>query len=174
MIKTMITETILAGRLQRVGRLAVLLLALVQVLALPTACADQEGEWFDEPFVRISTDTGQASTVVLSNVRNVNTYSVYLSSRPITDSLEVSYEIIVGSGLQEDVDYKVVTTQNPLVFLPGIYDMPIRIRWLKNPVDPEKDNTVTIRLTGNSKGYNLGYPGPDHKQSEVTIEKRNN
>ena len=137
------------------------------------SCADQEGEWFDTPFVRISTETGQASTVVLSNVRNVNAYTVYLSSPPIVDSLEVSYEIIVGDGLVEDVDYKVVTTQNPLVFLPGIYDAPIRIRWLRNTVDPTKDNTVTIRLTGNSKGYNLGFPGPDHIQSQVVIEKRN-
>ena len=36
-----------------------------------------------------------------------------------------------------------------------------------------KDNTLTIRLTGNSKGYNIGFPGPDHIQSQVTIEKRN-
>lgn len=138
------------------------------------SCDQEETVYFDEPFVRICTSTGEARTVVLSNVRNTNTYSVYLSSRPITDSLEVSYEVIVGNGLQEDVDYKVVTTANPLVFLPGINDMPIRIRWLKNPVDPTKDNTVTIRLTGNSKGYNLGFPGPDHVQSEVVIEKRNN
>lgn len=138
------------------------------------SCDQEESVYFDEPFVRICTSTGEARTVVLSNVRNTNTYSVYLSSRPITDSLEVSYEVIVGNGLTEDVDYKVVTTANPLVFLPGINDMPIRIRWLKNPVDPTKDNTVTIRLTGNSKGYNLGFPGPDHVQSEVVIEKRNN
>lgn len=138
------------------------------------SCDQEETVYFDEPFVRICTSTGEARTVVLSNVRNTNTYSVYLSSRPITDSLEVSYEVIVGDGLTEDVDYKVVTTANPLVFLPGINDMPIRIRWLKNPVDPTKDNTVTIRLTGNSKGYNLGFPGPDHVQSEVVIEKRNN
>ncbi len=138
------------------------------------SCDQEESVYFDEPFVRICTSTGEARTVVLSNVRNTNTYSVYLSSRPITDSLEVSYEVIVGDGLTEDVDYKVVTTANPLVFLPGINDMPIRIRWLKNPVDPEKDNTLTIRLTGNSKGYNLGFPGPDHVQSEVVIEKRNN
>ena len=139
------------------------------------SCADQEGEWFDEPFVRIATDTGQTSTVVLTNVRNVNTYTVYLSSQPMaeTDSVEVSYEIIVGDGLQEDVDYKVVTTKNPLVFLPGIYDAPIRVRWLRHPVDPTKDNTLTIRLTGNSKGYNLGFPGPGHVQSQVVIEKRN-
>ena len=138
------------------------------------SCDQEESVFFDEPFVRISTSTGEARTVVLSNVRNTNAYSVYVSSRPITDSLEVSYEIIVGDGLQEDVDYKIVTTANPLVFLPGINDMPIRIRWLKNTVDPTKDNTVTIRLTGNSKGYNLGFPGPDHVQSQVVIEKRNN
>ena len=138
------------------------------------SCDQDESVYFDEPFVRICTSTGEARTVVLSNVRNTNTYSVYLSSRPITDSLEVSYEIIVGNGLQENVDYKIVTTVNPLIFLPGINDMPIRIQWLKNPVDPTKDNTVTIRLTGNSKGYNLGFPGSDHVQSEVVIEKRNN
>ena len=138
-------------------------------------CADQEGEWFDQPFVRIATDTGQSSTVVLTNVRNVNAYTVYLSSRPMaeTDSVTVSYEIVVGDGLQEGVDYQVVTKQNPLVFLPGIYDAPIRVRWLRNPVDPTKDNTLTIRLTGNSKNYTLGYPGPDHVQSQVVIEKRN-
>lgn len=148
------------------------ILYLLMMVAV-CSCADQEVELFDEPFVRIATPTGTASTVVLSNVRNVNAYTVYLSSPPIVDSLEVSYEIIVGDGLVEDVDYKVVTTQNPLVFLPGIYDAPIRIRWLRNTVAPTKDNTVTIRLTGNSKGYNLGFPGPDHIQSQVVIEKRN-
>ena len=141
--------------------------------AVFTACGDDGPDVFDQPFVRIATESGASTQVVVSNGRSVGTYMVYLSSRPITDSLEVSYEIIVGDGLQEDVDYKVVTPQNPLVFLPGIYDAPIRIRWLKHPVDPAKDNTVSIRLTGNSKGYTLGYPGPDHLQTEVTIEKRN-
>ena len=161
--------------LKKMGRMAFLVFSCSLFLTFQTSCADEEGVWFDEPFVRISTSTGQASTVVLTNVRNTNAYSVYLSSRPVAenDSVEVSYEVIVGDGLQEDVDYKVVTTQNPLVFLPGIYDMPIRIRWMKNPVDPTKDNTVTIRLTGTNKGYNLGYPGPNHVQSAVVIEKKN-
>lgn len=137
------------------------------------SCADDGPDVFDQPFVRIATSTGTSSQVVMTSARTVGTYTVYLSSRPVTDSLEVNYEIIVGDGLQEDVDYKVVTAQNPLVFLPGIYDAPIRIRWLKSPVDPTKDNTLTIRLTGNSKGYTIGFPGPDHLQSEVKIEKRN-
>ena len=138
-----------------------------------TACGDDGPEAFDQPFVRIAAPNGSSSQIVLTNVRAVNTYTVYLSSRPVTDSLEVNYEIIVGDGLVEDVDYKVVTTQNPLKFLPGIYDAPIRVRWLKHDVDPTKDNTMTIRLTGNSKGYMLGFPGPDQVQSQVKIEKRN-
>ena len=140
-----------------------------------TACADQEGEWFDEPFVRITTPNGTANQVVSSSIRTVGTYTAFLSGPALAenDSVIVSYEIIVGDGLVEDVDYKVVTTQNPLVFLPGINDAPIRVRWLKHTVDPTKDNTLTIRLTSNSKGYTLGFPGPSHIQSQVTIEKRN-
>lgn len=148
-------------------------LYLMLMIAL-VGCADQEGEWFDEPFVRISTDTGQASTVVLSEVKNVNTYFVYLSSPPLSEELIVNYEVIVGDGLQSGVDYEVVTNGNTLSILPGIYDAPIRIRWMAHRVDPTKDNTLTIRLTGNSRGFNLGYPGPDHLQSQLVIEKRNN
>lgn len=139
-----------------------------------SSCADDGPEAFDQPFVRIATESGASSIVVMSDVKAVNTYTVYLSSRALTDNLEVSYEIVVGDGLVSGVDYQVVTTENPLVFLPGIYTMPIRIRWLEHRVDPSKDNTVTIRLTGNSKGFALGFPGPDHVQSQLVIEKRNN
>jgi hypothetical protein len=146
------------------------ILIMVSVL---TACADQEGEWFDIPFVRIATNTGQSNTVVLSNVRNTNAYMVYLSATPLADSLMVDFEVIAGDGLVEDVDYKVVTKTRTLKFFPGIYDMPVRIRWMPHKVDPEKDNRLIIRLVGNSKNYTLGFPGPDRIQHEVVIEKRN-
>ena len=139
-----------------------------------SACADQEGEWYDTPFVRISTETGEASTVVLSDVKNVNTYNVYLSSTPQTEVVTVDFEILAGDGLQSGVDYEVVTEGTTLSFLPGIYAMPVRIRWMEHRVDPSKDNTLTIRLTGNSRGSCLGYPGPDQKQRQLLIEKRNN
>ena len=139
-----------------------------------TSCADDDPEVFDQPFVRIATENGASSTVVMSDVKAVNTYTVFLSSRALKDNLEVSYEIVAGNGLQSGVDFQVVTTENPLVFLPGIYTMPIRIRWMEHQLDPTKDNTVTIRLTGNSKGFTIGYPGPDHLQSQLVIEKRNN
>lgn len=146
---------------------------VLTALLLLTACEKDESIVFDQPFVRIATATGGSSTVVLSDVKNVNTYTVYLSSRAQTESLDVNFEIVVGDGLTAGVDYEIVTTGNTLTFLPGIYTMPIRIRWLEHTVDPTKDNTLTIRLTGNSRGYTLGYPGPDHNQRQVVIEKRN-
>ena len=66
-----------------------------------------------------------------------------------------------------------VTTGNQLTFEPGIYDMPIRIKWLAHPVDETKDNTLTIRLTGNSQNLHLGVPGPDGLQKQLVIEKKN-
>jgi len=157
----------------RITAVCLLCCAFVATAAL-TACGDDGPEVFDQPFVRIATESGASSTVVMSDVKAVNTYIVYLSSRALSDNLEVSYEITVGNGLQSGVDYQIVTTENPLVFLPGIYTMPIRIRWLEHRVDPTKDNTITIRLTGNSKNFTLGYPGPDHLQSQLVIEKQNN
>ena len=139
-----------------------------------TACGDDGPEVFDHPFIRISTESGASSTVVMSDVKAVNTYMVYLSSRALTENLDVTYEVIVGDGLQSGVDYEMVSPGTTLTFLPGIYSMPIRIRWMEHSVDPSKDNTVTIRLTGNSMGFTIGYPGPDHLQSQLVIEKRNN
>ena len=149
------------------------ILYLLMMVAI-CSCADQEGEWYDTPFVRISTETGQASTVVLSDVRNVNTYYVYLSTTPLSEELTVSYEVVVGDGLQSGVDYELVTEGTTLTFLPGFYDAPIRVRWLPHRVDPTKNNTLTIRLTGNSRGFHLGYPGPGQLQRQLTIEKKNN
>ena len=91
----------------------------------------------------------------------------------LTTALVVNYEIVVGDGLQEGVDYELVTTGNQLTFEPGIYDMPIRIKWLAHPVDETKDNTLTIRLTGNSQSLHLGVPGPDGLQKQLVIEKKN-
>ena len=102
-----------------------------------------------------------------------STYSVYLSSKPLTENLEVNYQVIVGDGLKSGVDFELVTKGSTLTFLPGIYDMPIRIRWMPNHLDENKDNTITIRLTGNNQGLTMGLPGPDGLQRELVIEKQN-
>lgn len=150
-------------------KIIVMLLALVALCS----CQKEEFEGFDMPFVKVTTTTGASQTVVLSNVNNINTYVVSVSSKMLTTALVVNYEIVVGDGLQEGVDYELVTTGNQLTFEPGIYDMPIRIKWLAHPVDETKDNTLTIRLTGNSQNLHLGVPGPDGLQKQLVIEKKN-
>ena len=147
----------------------VMLLAMVALCA----CQKEEFEGYDAPFVRITTTTGASQTVVLSNVNNINTYVVSLSSKALTAPLTVNYEVVVGDGLQEGIDYQLITTGGSLAFEPGVYDMPIRIRWMAHTVDESKDNTLIIRLTGNSQGITLGAPGPDGAQKELVIEKKN-
>ena len=111
------------------------------------------------------------TTSISCEANAVKTYSVYFSSAPITETLNVTYEVIVGDGLKEGVDFEYVNKGNTLVFLPGIYDMPIRIKWLPNPIDISKDNTLKIKLISNNLNINMGLPGPDKKQTEFTITK---
>jgi hypothetical protein len=149
------------------------LIYLCLLLACMVSCTEDEFTGYDTPFIHIATSTGASSTTVLSNVNNINTYNVIVSSRPLSENLTVNYEIIVGAGLQEGVDYELVTTGNTLTFEPGVYDMPIRIHWIAHKVDSSKDNTITIRLTGNNQNMTLGLPGPSGLQKELVIEKQN-
>ncbi len=148
---------------------------IIMLLAIITLCGCQKEEFegFDVPFVKVTTTTGASQTVVLSNVNNVNTYMVSVSSKALTSALVVDYQIVVGDGLQEGVDYQLVTTGNQLTFEPGVYDMPIRIKWMAHTVDETKDNTLTIRLTGTNQNMQLGVPGPDGLQKQLVIEKKN-
>ncbi|MDY6242138.1 MAG: lipoprotein [Prevotella sp.] len=146
---------------------------LLTILLTLAACGKDESVTFTEPFIRVSTEGGAASTVVRSNVKNINTYYIYLSSKPLSANLEVNYEVIVGDGLQAGVDFELVNPSNQITFLPGIYAMPIRIRWMEHTVDPTKDNTLTIRLVSNSMNLAMGYPGPDAVQRQLVITKEN-
>ena len=144
-------------------------------IALTTlvGCNKKEFDGYDHPFICIATETGASSITVLSKVNNLNTYIVSVSSRPFTAPLTVNYEISVGDGLTEGVDYELVTTGNSLVFEPGVYDMPIRIRWISHPVDDSKDNKLTITLTANNQDFTLGLPGKSGKGKSLVIEKKN-
>lgn len=148
-------------------------LYFILVISCIYACTADEYTPYDTPFIHIMSDNGASKVVIRSDVNNVNTYNVYLSSKPLSENLEVNYQIIVGDGLKAGVDFELVTKGSSLIFLPGIYDMPIRIRWIPNPVDPGKDNTIIIRLTGNNQGVITGLPGPDGLQRELVIEKQN-
>jgi hypothetical protein len=143
------------------------------MICLFSSCTTDEKDPFDESFIHIMSDTGASEIVVGSDVNNINTYSIYLSSKSLSENVVVTYEITVGNGLKNGVDYELLTKGNELTFLPGIYDMPIRIQWKPNRVDEAKDNTITIRLMENNLGLTMGLPGPDGLQRELVIEKKN-
>lgn len=149
------------------------LLYYILIINCLVACSIEENEAFDTPFIHIMSESGASKVVVKSDVNNINTFSVFLSSKPFSENLEVNYQIIIGEGLKAGRDFELVTKGSSLTFLPGIYDMPIRIRWLPNHLDESKDNTITIRLTGNNQNLTIGLPGPDRLQSELVIEKQN-
>lgn len=102
-------------------------------------------------------------------------YSVHLSATMPKSAVKVKFEVVPGDGLKENTDYQILTTGGTLTFYPGLFSLPIRIKWLPNKVDPAKDNSVTIRLTGCAPdGYSLGMPGPDHNLEKIIITKYKN
>ena len=148
----------------------ILLIALSAVLAL--SCT-KDLPVYDTPFFYIATQDGASTAVVGSDVENVNTYYVTMSSVSRDGNAVVDFAVIPGDGLKEGVDYEVVTQGTTLTFLPGIYRMPLRIRWKEHVLDDSADNTLTIALTGGTDGFCLGMPGPDAKFSRLVITKKN-
>jgi len=137
-----------------------------------SSCNLEELEPYSLKFIHIM-DKNASSTNVSSKANTIATYNVYLSvpASEMKENVNVQYDIIVGNGLKEGVDFKLLSEGKTLTFLPGIYDMPIRIQWISHPIDLTKDNTLKIVLISNDKGYNLGLPGPDQMQKEFTITK---
>lgn len=136
------------------------------------SCQKDEFTPLDHPFVHIMRND-MDEVRVASNRRDVVAYYIYFSSKPVSEDLEVVYSIIPGSGLKEGRDYQVITTENPMIFPPGIYQRPIQIKWLDHKLDPTKDNTLQIVLESNNLGVFMGIPY-DGNQREFTIIKFNN
>ena len=137
---------------------------------------------FDHPFIYItdnSTNT-TSSAEVDSEGSFETTYAVILSSRTLESELLVNYDLEPGNGLQEGVDYELLSPKQ-LVFPVGLYVNVIHIRWLPRRVDdsvdaggrPVKDNSVKIVLKSNSMNFTMGYPGPDKLNSYSTSTKVN-
>ena len=136
----------------------------------------KKDEPYDHPFVYViqADDAAYAATSTVSTQATVvRTYNICLSSKELTENLVVDYSFTVGDGLKAGVDFERVTTGNQIVFVPGVYSMPIRIRWLPNAVDASKDDSVTIRIENTSLGFTIGFPGPDQLSRQHTIRKVN-
>lgn len=138
------------------------------------SCKDNLHLVFSDYFVCIKDEYGMSSSDVNTEIEGVYTYYVNLVSPTRTEKLSVDYEIISGEGLENGVDYIIVSQSRQVVFAPGITSMPIRIDFRQKRVDENKDNTITIRLKSTSdSSVRIGYPGPEAKFSEYKIKKVN-
>ena len=149
-----------------------IILQILVVIITLTSCNKEEITVFDEPFVHINFNDISIANIN-SNRKDIVSYYIYLSSKPLDKDMLLDYSIIIGDGLKEGVDFKILTTEYPLVFPIGIYRRPIQIQWLDNNLDATKDNTLKIKLESNNLNINIGFPGPDANQSELILQKIN-
>jgi hypothetical protein len=148
-----------------------LILYISLFVLLFSSCSKNEHERYDLRFVHIM-DNGASVVNVSEKANSIGSYNIYLSAPQFLEPVSVTYRITVGDGLVEGVDYELINPATDVKFLPGIYDMPVRIRWKANPVDPAKDNTVKIELQRVSDAaYTVGLPGKDQLQKSLTITK---
>ncbi len=149
--------------------------SLAAVLCL-SACSDRTDRLFRDFFVSVADETGAQTSKVLSTDNNrVVTYFFSLVSEERTEPLTVYFDVILGDGLADGVDLEFQTANRSITFNPGVYKRPFRINYLNHPVDPAKDNTVQIIITGTSDpDINIGYPGPSAKFSSHIITLYNN
>ncbi len=145
------------------------LILVLLIVPLLNSCKE-DFEPYDHPFIHIMKDDVSLTTVN-AGARVLGEYKVFLSSKALDKTLTVTYSITPGDGLKEGVDYELVTQGTTLDFLPGIYDMPIRVRWLPHTIDETKQNTLTIRLESNSMNLTMGLPGKSEFQREFIIYK---
>lgn len=156
------------------------------LLLLLSSCKD-ENVLFDTPFISIEALKSDHEGTINSDQQFIGEYMVYINAPAFKDEIVVDYTITVGNGLVEGRDYEIITKGENLTFYPNIFDMPLRIRWLRTAVhedpddlsspiisdslDESKDNTLTIELTGSNTDYTLGYPGSDRNKRMVVIKK---
>ena len=133
------------------------ILFLLAVAIVLSSCSKDE-EPFDHPFIYIADAQGGSSAVIDCDGTFVATYYVYMSTKKIAEDVTV--------------DFRQVSPGSSIVFPSGVYERPIRIEWLNHMIEAGKNNTVKIVLKSNSKNFTIGFPGPDHLNSEYTITKQ--
>ena len=160
----------------------ILKIAMIVLAATALWGCYQEPQPLDNPFVYITTASaeGYPNTQTrdeISAQSNNLTYELYvwLSTKAFVEDIVVEYEVVVGDGLKEGVDFVVQkSAASPMTFKPGTYKLPLRISWRKTEnLDPTKDNTVTFRLTRCSRSdFTLGLLGPDALCREFVFTKK--
>lgn len=142
----------------------------VAIMLLLSSCSKDEFVPYNTPFFNIHVDN-RDTVMVNQNRKDEVEYIVNLSAELQYEAVQLQYEIKVGNGLQEGRDFNLKTKGSSLNFVPGMLQRGIKIEWLANPVDPAMDNKIIIKLTGNSKNFGMGVPGPDKRQQQLVIIK---
>ena len=156
-----------------------ILIILSAAMLMLCSCEDRVKVLFDTPFVSITDESGSSCTMdidnsVKSTLATLN-IRVCASDNYFKEAITVTYEVIVGDGLTEGVDFRLQqSTSSPVTFEKGTYNMPVRLMWYANPsLDKSKDCTLKIKLTGSSiDDMVIGYPGPDKLNSTFTFTKK--
>lgn len=126
---------------------------------------------FKDFFIAFSPGTSDPTSISEAGTITCAYYVHYAGTLPDEASV-VTFSVTPGDGLKEGVDYEIVTKGGKLNFLPGIYNLPIRIRFLPHELDPGKDNSLVLRLEECSNDrLTLGYPGPAENNREIKIIK---
>lgn len=142
------------------------------VMLLAGGCVEEEKP-YDVPFVYLTDNYGGIAATMDSEAKYTATYYVRLSSKKRTEDLSIYYGVFTGDGLVEGVDYTLnESTPSPLVFAPDVYEMEIKINWLRHELDYEKDNTLHLTLDSISdSSVTLGRPGFSQLGKEYIITK---
>ncbi len=135
-----------------------------------SSCNKDEFVPYDNPFFYIHFQNSSEVNIASNRNETVN-YKVYFSTKRQFEPVTLNYTIVTGNGLQEGVDFEIINTTRSLVFAPGIIEMPVTIRWISNPIDINKDNSLTIKLLDNDKNITVGLPGPDKLQAQLKFIK---
>lgn len=140
-------------------------------------CACNKMKVYDRPCVYVVQEGdaaySESSTVSAMSNNLVKTYNIVLSAEAMAETVNVVYDIVVGDGLKEGVDFELHRQPGNVTFLPGIHFQPVRITFKRSPVDETKDNSLTIRIVSTPEGTGIGMEGPSHRNSIHKILKIN-
>ena len=155
----------------------ILKIAMIVLAATALWGCYEEPQPLDKPFVYICDEIGGSKADIGSQATLTKELFVNLSCKKFTEPIVVYYDVIVGDGLKEGVDFVIQsTTKSPLTFKPGTYELPVRVQFKKSEnFDPAKDNTVTFALKSvesNIGEFYIGLLGPDHLRSSYVFTKK--
>ncbi|MCM1177971.1 MAG: hypothetical protein NC308_06435 [Clostridium sp.] len=125
---------------------------------------------FEDSFVYFDLQSS-SSTNIYEMADMTGEYWLHLTSKVLDTQLTVYISIESGDGLTEGIDYEIISG-NEIKFIPGIYNMPFRIRFMKNEIDKEKDNSIKLIIDeASDPNVCLGMPGPDKLARTIAITK---